>query len=109
MTKMLPQHPVYRKLDAAVTVLGVDLEDWFGLGVAFIVLSRLSEFVVGTLLSIPRAEAVISALATGVVFVLWRRIRERAPRHFMRHFLGFLSEPEAYLVLPDQDANPYVV
>jgi hypothetical protein len=109
MTKMLPQHPVYRKLDAAVTILGVDLEDWFGLGVAFIVLSRLSEFVVGRLLSLPRAEAVVSALATGVVFVLWRRIRERAPRHFMRHFLGFLSEPEAYLVMPDQDANPYVV
>ncbi len=106
---MLPQHPVYRKLDAAVTVLGVDLEDWFGLGVAFIVLSRLSEFVVGTLLGIPRAEAVVSALATGVVFVLWRRMRERAPRHFVRHFLGFLSEPEAYLVRPDQDANPYVV
>ena len=106
---MLPQHPIYRKLDAAVTVLGVDLEDWFGLGVAFIVFSRMSELVVGTLLGVPRAEAVVSALATGFVFVLWRRTRERAPRHFMRHFLGFLSEPEAYLVMPDRDANPYVV
>jgi hypothetical protein len=106
---MLPQHPVYRKLDAAVTVLGIDLEDWFGLGVAFIVFSRLSELVVGRLFGIPRAEAVVSALATGAIFVLWRRVRERAPRHFMRHFLGYLSEPDGYLAIPDQDANPYVV
>jgi hypothetical protein len=106
---MLPQHPVYRKLDAAVTVLGIDLEDWFGLGVTFIVFSRLSEFIVGRLLGIPRAEAAVSAFATGVVFLLWRRVRDRAPRHFMRHFLGYLSEPEAYLVMPDQDANPFVV
>lgn len=106
---MLPQHPVYRKLDAAVTVLGIDLEDWFGLGVAFIVFSRLSELVVGRLLGVPRGEAVVSALATGVVFVLWRRVRERAPRHFVRHLLGYLSESDGYLVFPDQDANPYVV
>ncbi len=106
---MLPQHPVYRKLDAAVTVLGIDLEDWFGLGVAFIVFSRLSELVVGRLLGVPRGEAVVSALATGVVFVLWRRVRERAPRHFVRHLLGYLSESDGYLVIPDQDANPYVV
>ena len=32
---MLPRHPVYRKLDAPVTLLGVEIEDWFGLGVAF--------------------------------------------------------------------------
>jgi hypothetical protein len=106
---MLPQHPVYRKLDAAVTVLGIDLEDWFGLGVAFIVLSRISELVVGRLLGLPRGEAAVSALATGMIFVLWRRVRERAPRHFVRHLLGYLSEPDGYLVIPDQDANPYVV
>ena|ERR1700736_287067 len=106
---MLPQHPVYRKLDAAVTVLGVDLEDWFGVGVAFIAFSRMSDLLVGRLLGVPRAEALVSALATGLAFVLWRRLRERTPRHFVRHLLGFLSEGEAYLVLPDQDANPYVV
>ena len=106
---MLPQHPVYRKLDAAVTVLGIDLEDWFGLGVAFIVLSRLSDLLVGRLLGIPRAEAAVSVLATGVIFVFWRRVRERAPRHFVRHLLGYLSESDGYLVIPDQDANPYVV
>ena len=106
---MLPQHPVYRKLDAAVTVLGIDLEDWFGLGVAFVVLSRVSDLVVGRLLGMPRAEAGVSALATGACFVLWRRVRERAPRHFVRHLLGYLSEPDAYVVTPDRDANPYVV
>ena len=106
---MLPQHPVFRKLDAAITVLGIDLEDWFGLGVAFIVLSRLSELVVGRLLGMPRGEAVVSALATGVVFVCWRRVRERAPRHYVRHLLAYLSEPDGYLVIPDQDANPFVV
>ncbi len=106
---MLPQHPVYRKLDAPVTVLGVDLEDWFGVGVAFIMLSRVSDLVVGRILGIPRAEAGVSALATGAIFFLWRRVRDRAPRHFIRHFLGYLSEPEAYTVTPDQDANPYVL
>jgi hypothetical protein len=44
-----------------------------------------------------------------MIFVLWRRVRERAPRHFVRHLLGYLSEPDGYLVIPDQDANPYVV
>lgn len=106
---MLPQHPVYRKLDAAVTVLGVELEDWFGLGIAFIVFSRLSEFIVGRLLGIPRGEAAVSALATGVIFFLWRRVRERTPRYFMRHLLGYLAESDGYLVVPDQDANPFVV
>jgi hypothetical protein len=106
---VLPQHPVYRKLDVAVTILGVDLEDWFGVGVAFIVFSRMSEFIVGRLLGHPRVEAVVSVFVTGLVFVLWRRIRERAPRHFVRHLLDYLSEPEAYHLLPDQDANPYVV
>lgn len=106
---MLPQHPVYRKLDAPVTILGIDLEDWFGLGVAFILLSRVSDLVVGRLLGAPRAEALVSALTTGVVFMLWRRVRERAPRHFVRHLLGYLSEPDAYLVTPDGETNPYVV
>lgn len=106
---MLPQHPVYRKLDAAVTVLGIELEDWFGLGVAFIVFSRLSELIVGRLLGVPRGEAAVSALTTGVVFILWRRLRERTPRHFMRHFLAYLSESDGYLVMPDQDANPFVM
>ncbi len=105
---MLPQHPIYRKLDAAVTVLGVDLEDWFGVGVAFVILSRVSDLVVGRLLGVPRAEAGVSALATGVIFFLWRRVRERAPRHFVRHLLDYLAEPDAYVVTPDQDANPYV-
>lgn len=106
---MLPQHPVYRKLDAPVTILGIDLEDWFGLGVAFILLSRVSDLVVGKLLGVPRAEALVSALTTGVVFMLWRRLRERTPRHFVRHLLGYLSEPDAYLATPDADGNPYVV
>jgi uncharacterized membrane protein YccC len=106
---MLPQHPVYRKLDAAVTILGIDLEDWFGLGVAFIAVSRASDLVVGHLLGLPRAEAMASALATGVMFLFWRRVRERTPRHFIRHLLGYLSEAEGYLLTPDQDANPYVV
>jgi len=106
---VLPQHPVYRKLDAAVTILGIDLEDWFGLGVGFIVVSRVSDLVVGRLLGLPRGEAVASALVTGAMFLLWRRIRERTPRHFIRHLLGYLAEAEGYLVTPDQDANPYVV
>ncbi|HKV45576.1 MAG TPA: hypothetical protein VJT32_13025 [bacterium] len=105
---MLPQHPVFRKLDAAVTVLGVELEDWFGLGVAFVILSRLSDLLVGQVLGIPRAEAGVSALATGVVFLLWRRVRERTPRHFVRHLIDFLGEPDVYAVTPDTDANPYV-
>ncbi len=105
---MLPRHPIYRKLDAPVTLLGVELEDWFGLGVAFVVLSRLSDLVVGGVLGWPRAEAGVSALATGVLFLAWRRVRERTPRHFMRHLLDYLGEPDAYALVPDQDANPYV-
>ncbi|HLW60592.1 MAG TPA: hypothetical protein VKV57_11805 [bacterium] len=105
---MLPQHPVFRKLDAAVTVLGVELEDWFGLGVSFVVLSRVSDLVVGQILRIPRAEAGASALATGAVFLLWRRVRERTPRHFVRHLLDYLGEPDVYVLTADTDANPYV-
>jgi uncharacterized membrane protein YccC len=105
----MPRHPVYRKLDAPVTFLGIELEDWFGLGVAFIVLSRLSDLVVGRALGWPRAEAAASALATGLVFLLWRRLRERTPRRFLRHFLEYAGEPGAYVLAPDQDANPYVV
>lgn len=106
---MLPHHPIYRKLDAPVTFLGVELEDWFGVGVGFVVLSRLSDFVVGGLLGWPRAEAGVSVLATGVLFALWGRLRERAPRHFVRHLLEYLAEPHVYVLLPDQDVNPYVV
>lgn len=106
---MLPQHPVYRKLDAAVTFLGIDLEDWFGVGVGFVLMSRVSDLVVGRLLGMPRAEAGVSALATGIIFFLWRRVRERAPRYFVRHLLDYLSEPDAYVVMPDRDANPYVI
>jgi hypothetical protein len=106
---MLPRHSVYRKLDSPVTVLGVDLEDWFGLGVAFIILSRASDLIVGQVLRAPRAEAAATALATGVVFLFWRRLRDRTPRHFLRHLLTYLAEPDAYIVLPDQDVNPYVV
>lgn len=105
---MLPHHTIYRKLDAPVTFLGVELEDWFGLGIAFIVLSRLSDLIVGQVLGWPRAEAAASACGTGLLFVVWRRVRERAPRHFLRHFLEFAGEPNAYVLLPDQDANPYV-
>jgi len=104
----LPRHPIYRKLDAPVTFLGVELEDWFGLGVAFVVLSRLSDLFVGHALGWPRAEAAVSASATGLLFVLWRRLRDRTPRHFLRHFLEFVSEANAYVVVPDQDVNPYV-
>ena len=106
---MLPQHPVYRKLDAAVTVLGVELEDWFGLGVAFVMLSRASDLLVGRLLQMPRAEAGVSALATGVIFLVWRRIRERAPRNFVRHLLDFLGEPDVYIVTPDSESSAYVI
>jgi hypothetical protein len=106
---MLPRHPVYRKLDAPVTVLGVDLEDWFGLGVAFIAFSRVSDLLVGQLLHAPRAEAPVSACATGVVFACWRRVRERTPRHFLRHLLVYLAEPDAYVLGSDPDSNPYVI
>lgn len=106
---MLPHHPIHRKLDSPVTILGVELEDWFGLGVAFVMISRVSDLIVGGVLGWPRAEAGVSALATGLMFVVWRRIRERAPRHFVRHLLEYLGEPHSYLLGPDQDANPYVV
>jgi len=106
---VLPQHPVYRKLDAGVTVLGVELEDWLGLGIAFVILSRASDLLVGKVLGIPRAEAGVSAAATGVIFLLWRRIRERTPRRFVRHLLDYLGEPDVYVAAPDQDANPYVM
>ncbi len=105
---MLPRHPIYRKLDAPVTLLGVELEDWFGLGVAFVVLSRAADLIVGGVLGWPRAEAGASLVATGVVFLVWRRVRERAPRHFLRHLLEYLGEPQAYVLGPDEDANPYV-
>jgi len=105
---MLPQHPVYRKLDAPVTLLSVEIEDWFGLGVAFVVLSRLSDLIVGGVLGWPRAEAGASALATGLLFVIWRRVRERAPQHYVRHVLEYIGEPHAYALEPDHDANPYV-
>jgi hypothetical protein len=105
---MLPRHAVYRKLDAPITFLGVELEDWFGLGVAFVVLSRFSDLFVGHALGWPRAEAAVSAVATGLLFTVWRRLRERTPRHFLRHFLEFVGEPNAYVVAADQDANPYV-
>jgi len=65
---MLPTHPIYRKLDAPVTLLGIELEDWFGLGVGFVVLSRMSDLVVGGMLGWPRAEAGVSALGTGLLF-----------------------------------------
>lgn len=106
---MLPSHPIYRKLDAPVTLLGVELEDWFGLGVGFVILSRISDLVVGGVLGWPRAEAGVSALATGLLFLVWRRVRERTPRHFMRHLLEYLGEPDAYALVPDQDVNPYVL
>jgi hypothetical protein len=106
---MLPRHAVYRKLDSPVTFLGVELEDWFGLGVAFVILSRFSDLFVGHVLGWPRAEAAVSALATGLVFAAWRRLRERTPRYFVRHFLEFVSEPNAYVVTADQDANPNVL
>jgi hypothetical protein len=106
---MLPRHTVYRKLDAPVTFLGVELEDWFGLGMVFVVLSRFSDLFVGHALGWPRAEAAVSALATGLVFVAWRRLRERTPRYFLRHFLEFVGEPNDYAVAADQDINPYVV
>ena len=106
---MLPQHPIFRKLDAGVTVLGVELEDWLGLGVAFVVLSRASDLLVGTVLGAPRAEAGVSAAATGLLFLVWRRLRERAPRGFVRHLLEYLAEPDVYVATPDRDANPYVV
>ena len=105
---MRPRHAVYRKLDAPVTFLSVELEDWFGLGVAFVVLSRVSDLFVGHALGWPRAEAAASALATGLVFAVWRRLRERTPRHFLRHFCEFLGEPNAYVLAADQDVNPYV-
>lgn len=106
---MLPRHAVYRKLDSPVTFLGVELEDWFGLGAAFVVLSRFSDLFVGHVLGWPRAEAAVSAVATGLLFTAWRRLRERTPRHFLRHFLEFVAEPNAYAVAADQDVNPYVV
>jgi hypothetical protein len=106
---MLPRHPIYRKLDSPVTFLGVDLEDWFGLGVVFVILSRASDLIVGGVLGWPRAEAGVSSLATGLVFLVWRRVRERAPRHFVRHFLEYLAEPYAYVLVPDEDVNPYVL
>ncbi len=106
---MVPRHPIYRKLDSPVTFLGVDLEDWFGLGVAFIVLSRISDLVVGRMLGWPRAEAGVSVLCTGVLFTLWRRVRERTPRHFLRHLLEYIGEPDAYALVLDQDINPYVL
>lgn len=105
---MLPQHPVFRKLDAPVTLLGIELEDWFGIGVAFVLLSRVSDLVVGGVLGWPRAEAGVSALLTGLVFLGWRRIRERTPRHYLRHLLEYLGEPHAYMIEPDRDSNPYV-
>jgi hypothetical protein len=106
---MLPRHVVYRKLDAPVTFLGVELEDWFGLGVAFVVLSRLSDLLVGHAMGWPRAEAAVSAFTTGLVFAAWRRLRERAPRHFLKHFLEFVGEPNEYVLGADQDVNPYIV
>lgn len=105
---MLPRHAVYRKLDSPVTFLGVELEDWFGLGIAFVVLSRFSDLVIGQAFGWPRAEAAVSISTTGLLFFLWRRVRERAPRHFLRHLVEFLGEPNAYVLTADQDANPYV-
>lgn len=106
---MLPRHPIYRKLDSAVTFLGIELEDWFGLGVTFVILSQVSDLLVGRILRFPRGEAGVSALLTGLVFLVWRRVRERTPRNFFRHLLEYLGEPEAYIISSDQDAIPYII
>lgn len=96
------RHRVYR-LKSRLSLLGLELADWFVILAAWFALKQLAGTWGG------RASLLIAALGTWLALRLWQRVKDAVPERFAAHLLAWLSEADVYRLGPDLEGAPLVV
>ncbi len=104
----LPTHRIYRQIDDPLHLMGLEPEDVFILAGAFIACSRLAR-IIAVAVGVLRLQFLLALVGSAALFYLWRRFRVGRPRHFFRHLLAYVSEPDLYRVTPDDEVIPYTL
>jgi len=99
----MERHRLYR-LDASLTLMGFDVDDWAVLIGSWTVLLQ----ALGVFLS-ARPRLVLATAIAGLIFLAYRRVKDRVPRKFGRHLIEYIVEADDYRVVPDEVNIPYVI
>jgi len=97
----MERHRLFR-LDASLTLMGFEVDDWAVLLGSWTVLLQ----VLGVFLS-ARPRLVLATALAGFAFLAYRRVKDRVPGKFGRHLLGYVVEADDYRVVPDEVNIPY--
>lgn len=97
------RHRVYR-LRSKVSLLGLELSDWFVILLGWLVCKQFFGSFLGT-----RVSLLTAIVATFLVFKVWQRIKDNVPEKCAVHLAGWLSEADVYRVGPDTKNVPLVV
>lgn len=82
----------------------MEIDDWLLLLGGWIITLQLTGLFMG-----PRLRLVVATFISGMAFLVYRRAKDRLPRQFFRHLLGYVVEADTYRVTPDDRNIPYVV
>ena len=96
------RHRVYR-LGGRVSLLGLELADWFIILIAWLALKQLA----GPLGS--RLSLFIAGVGTFLAFRLWQRVKDAVPERFAAHLMVWMIEADVYCLGPDIHNAPLIV
>jgi hypothetical protein len=97
------RHRIFR-LDARLSLMGMEVDDWFVLLGGWVVMLQVAGLFLG-----PRPRLVIATAVSGLLFLAYRRLKDRLPGKFARHLVDYMMEADAYRVTPDEVNVPYIV
>ncbi len=92
------------RLDTALSLMGLEVDDW----VVILASWTLALQAFGLVLA-PRPRLLFATVVAGVGFLLYRRLKDRVPRRFFRHLMGYLKEADTYRAIADTQNVPSVV
>ncbi len=91
-------------LETTLSLMGLEVDDW-----AIIVGSWTLALQIAGLVLTPRPRLLVATLVAGVSFLLYRHLKDCAPRRFVRHLLTYLTEADTYRVVADTHNLPPIV
>lgn len=97
------RHRVYR-LKTKVSLLGLELADWFVILLSWLLLKQGLNALVGERLSLLAA-----AIGTFLVFRLWQGLKDKVPEKFVLHLISWFAEADSYRLYPDFKTGPLTV
>ena len=102
--EQLATHRIY-KLESRLSLMGLSPDDWFVLAGSWILWLQTW----GMFTHSSRVQLLLTVFTAGATFLVWRRVKDRVPSHFLRNLIGWLSEADVYHAGADVYCLPHVV